>query len=500
MRKREAPRGGAAKGGCKAARVRHGSGGGVEEGGGGGGGSGGGGGGGGEEEEEEEEEGGGGGGSDTDSEGEDSEEEEEFPHQEGAVPAPAPPASAVDLSAFVDAHSRFVPLPPLPSKVLAELVLHLPKFGFQKKKKRGTLQPPDLDKLRLAPGPLGQWLRDFFTWAATYGARTGLGNFLNFSCGVDAGAAGGVLGTGWHGDNFLEPKKEEKTVARLLCWYGAEKSSIAVRKAGGSGVVVTVDVPAGCAFFGDAALLSSTSPNPHQHTHATVGRNINLVVEVRGHSREPPSMPPILTAAQLAQAAAGQPPLVLPVWDAKVFKGPNRMFGQEGGGSEWRNAMRFLRGPRGARVMTRANARRHLVEIGEDAVSKLAAKRSAEMGALPPPPPVLHAVTARGTRDALFCAAASPPAPQAPTQLSRRPPPLLRPLPLPAPPAPLPRRQGVPLQRRGVPPGLRGPHRLHLRGPPPQAGNLPRRGPRRCVLGVEGRLAQHLYAFPRCLL
>ena len=104
-----------------------------------------------------------------DSEEEDSEEEEEAPIV-GVVPAHA---SAAALLACVAAHSRFVPLPPLPSEVLDELVLHLPKFGFQKKKKRGTLQPPDLDKLRLAPGPLGQWLRDFFTWAATYGARTG---------------------------------------------------------------------------------------------------------------------------------------------------------------------------------------------------------------------------------------------------------------------------------------------------------------------------------------
>jgi hypothetical protein len=66
-----------------------------------------------------------------DSEEEDS-EEEEAPIV-GVVPAHA---SAAALLAFVAAHSRFVPLPPLPSEVLDELVLHLPTFGFQKNKKR----------------------------------------------------------------------------------------------------------------------------------------------------------------------------------------------------------------------------------------------------------------------------------------------------------------------------------------------------------------------------
>jgi hypothetical protein len=290
----------------------------------------------------------GGNSSDSDQESDDDSSDSE----EEVGPSGLPPSS-IPLSEFCSKNYSLTALPPMSQAVADELeTTWFPKFGFQKAKQRGTAQPPLVLEMSKDPGVVGVFMRSVFEWVRTQGGVGSRGFFFSYN----RGNAPGAEPTGWHVDNFTEPVEGQHTVGRLVCYWGQESAALALRDADGSQATITI--PPGAGLFASSELLSTGSC---EHAHASTGVGYTMVIDVRGSEDGAPfQLPPSASAAALSAAASAQPRLTLSAFNPAIFKGPNRMWGQTGGGSIWRLCMSKVWGPKGKRRQYRWQARQEV--------------------------------------------------------------------------------------------------------------------------------------------
>jgi hypothetical protein len=294
-------------------------------------------------------------------------------------------AELASLLNFVERNCAVLAQTPMTPAAFEQLYANKDKAGYQKGKDRGTFQSTSLAKMQRDGGALGAFLDGHMTKAVGEDGSV-INIFLNVNggCSPEETAAiplehkiksGGGDNGGWHHDNPSEGKKDQVNTGRILSYYmcDGQKGSLRVRR---GSVEVEIIVPRGCSLYCTVELLDL------DHAHGANGRSVTVVTEVHRPT-------PVVCAspAAIAEADAAQASLPLQerfgVWEPWLFfLGPVLKWGAgRGSGSVRRAAVAALWGPKGAREMTRKDARERVKYMTLEEMKKTAETIYSAMGA-----------------------------------------------------------------------------------------------------------------------
>ena len=289
------------------------------------------------------------------------------------------------LRELVDRECVIVPAPSLSRRAFEQLMEHKELAGHQVSKDRGTFQSTTLDALAETPDDLGNAIEERLRCAEGSDGGCVINYFLNINGGrgnaVDDETTTGQLPSvgGWHRDRPSTGPPGRPNTGRYLFYdmIDGREAGLRVRRGAEE---LEIKVPRGCALYCTNEILQL------EHAHGANGRCLSWVIEV---SR--PTMPTPATKQQKKEASEAQPSLPirehLDDWKPEsMFLGAKRKWGFLGGGSVWRMAVAWVRGPRlgsgRRRLVSREQANALIEDMSDQERRDAASAQGAMIGAL----------------------------------------------------------------------------------------------------------------------
>ena len=290
------------------------------------------------------------------------------------------------LGDLVKRNMRIVPAPPLSAKAFEQLMEHKELAGHQVSKDRGTFQSTTLDALAETPDELGDAIEERLRCAEGSDGGCVINYFLNINGGrgnaVDDETTTDQLPSvgGWHRDRPSKGPLGRPNTGRYLFYdmIDGREGGLRVRRGAEE---LEIKVPRGCALYCTNEILQL------EHAHGANGRCLSWVIEV---SR--PTMPTPATKQQKKEASEAQPSLPirehLDDWKPEsMFLGAKHKWGLHmGGGSVWRMAVAWVRGPRlgsgRRRLVSREQANALIEDMSDQERRDAASAQGAMIGAL----------------------------------------------------------------------------------------------------------------------